>query len=191
MKRIRWASVILFSTILVFLFGCAPQSTGISVEALQATAEEIVSQTETVMAVPTVAPINTLTPVPEFTRPTPTETPTATPIVTNTITYTPTAVAYVTMTGDTNCRLGPNTHYGFVTLLQAGQTVEVVGKDINENYWVVNNPNGEGTCWIWNAFASATGSLNRVQVMNAPATLTPTRTATSTPKLLAENTPIP
>lgn len=89
------------------------------------------------------------------------------------------------MTGDTNCREGPSTHYGFVTLIQAGQTAEIVGKDRDGNYWKVNNPNGAGTCWIWNAFATPSGPLNRIAALNAPPTRTPTFTATSTPRLLA------
>lgn len=184
MKKDQRASILIFILILLFLVGCAPQSqTGLPAVDLNATAEEIVRQTQSVP--PTVPPINTLTPVPTVIRNTPTPTPTSTAIVTPTPTYTATPIAVVHMTGDTNCRQGPSTHYGFVTLLQAGQTADIVGKDKTGDYWVVNNPNGEGTCWIWNAFATATGSLDRISVKNAPPTLAPTREPTSTPRLLA------
>ncbi|MEJ2759361.1 MAG: SH3 domain-containing protein [Anaerolineales bacterium] len=152
-------------------------------EELQLTAEEIVRKTESVL--PTVPPLNTPTPYTITPYQSATNTPTLTPTLTSTATFTPTVFAQVYMTGDTNCREGPGTHYGFVTLLKAGQTAEIVGRDRTGHYWVVDNPNGEGRCWIWNYFAEASGPLIRVAALNAPPTRTLTRTPTSTPKLLA------
>lgn len=183
MKTPRWLIAFSLSLITLLLIGCAPKVEELPLEELQLTAEYIVQQTESVL--PTVPPLNTSTPYTVTPRKSATNTPTFTATFTPTTTMTPTPAAQVFMTGDTNCREGPGTHYGFVTLLKAGQTAEVVGRDRSGYYWVVNNPNGEGRCWIWNYFAEASGPLNRIAALNAPPTRTLTRTPTSTPNLLA------
>lgn len=183
MKTSRWFFVIILLLIILLLIGCAPQTEEYPVEDLQLTAEEIVRKTQSVP--PTVPPLNTPTPFTVTPPQTATNTPSLTPTLTPTVTVTPTEVAQVYMTGDTNCREGPSTHYGFVTLLKAGQTAEVVGRDRSGYYWVVNNPNGEGQCWVWNYYTEATGPVNRIRALSAPPTRTLTRTPTNTPELLA------
>ncbi len=183
MKTTRWliALSLLFSVML--LIGCSPQIEELPLAELQLTAEYIVQKTESVL--PTVPPLKTPTPYTVTPLRTATSTPTLTPTATPTASMTPTQVAQVYMTGDTNCREGPSTHYGFVTLLKAGQTAEVVGKDKTGSYWVVKNPEGEGTCWIWGAYATASGPLNLIRAQNAPPTRTLTRVPTSTSQLYA------
>lgn len=169
--------------LLLLLIGCAQETNDLNAEALQATAMEIVQKTEEAIPTITVPPIN----MPTLFTPPATKTPTVTASPTASSTPIPSATGSPTiiMTGDVNCREGPSTHYGFVTLLVTGQTATVVGRDSGGYYWVIENPNGEGQCWIWNAYSTLSGSTSRVPIMRAPSTKTPTRTPTLTPKPLA------
>lgn len=87
-------------------------------------------------------------PTPSFTdTPTPTSTPNMTATMTPTLTptyETPTA----RFEGDTNCRQGPGTVYQVVTVARSGQKAEIIGKAEQGNFWLIKNPNGEGTCWV-------------------------------------------
>jgi len=98
--------------------------------------------------------------------------------------------ATVSISQTTNCRTGPSTAYDIVTSLNAGQQAVVIGKDLPDNYWIINNPNGNGTCWLWGQYATVSGDTNSLPQMSPPAlptskpkpTKTPKPTATSTPK---------
>jgi len=68
----------------------------------------------------------------------------------------------------TNCYAGPSTHYGFVITIYPGTTVTVVGKDIADNYWVIDVPGYPGTvCWLSGQYASVSGDTVD---LSAPAT---------------------
>ena len=179
--------LVFLMSFLVYLIGCAPETGNeLNADALESTAAEIVRQTASVP--PTVPPLNTPTAYEIKSSNTPTVTPTeviATPSATVSVTTPTTEQPEIIMTGDTNCREGPSTHYGFVTLLLTGQTANVVGRDRDGYYWVVENPNGEGQCWVWNAYATPSGPISRVPILNAPSTKTPTRMPTITPRALA------
>ncbi len=107
----------------------------------------------------------------------------------NQSTTTPAAVAVQTTgpsapmaveTAATNCRTGPGTSYDIVTSLNSGQSEVVVGKDPPDNYWIVNNPNGAGTCWVWGQYATVTGDTNGLPQMAPPSA--PMSKPTKTPK---------
>src|SRR5258708_27289419 len=66
------------------------------------------------------------------------------------------SVAEVRVTASTNCRTGPSTAYDLVLKMNPGQTVPLVGKDTQDNYWIINNPSG-GTCWLWGQYAAVGG----------------------------------
>lgn len=93
------------------------------------------------------------------------------------------------VTAATNCRMGPGTAYNIIASLTIGQNVTVVGQDKPDNYWIVDNPNGSGTCWLWGTYATITGDptgLPQISPSMAPtpkATKTPKPTATSTQSL--------
>ncbi len=84
---------------------------------------------------------------------------------------------------NTNCRTGPGTAYDIVTSLNIGQQAVVVGKDTPDSYWIVNNPNGSGTCWLWGQYVSITGDPTSLPEMAPPAitasTMTPIATSSS------------
>jgi len=88
--------------------------------------------------------------------------PTSTPEPTFTsapvFTETP-AKVFVTVSANTNCRSGPTVDYEIIGALTIGQQAEVVGKSSTTNYWIINNPNGPGTCWLWGEHATINGTV--------------------------------
>ncbi len=87
---------------------------------------------------------------------------------------TPTASAVTAnVTATTNCRSGPGTAYSIVTALNAGQQVTVAGQDTADNYWIVTNPDGSGTCWLWGQYATVTGDTAALAQVQPPAAPTP------------------
>ena len=112
---------------------------------------------------------------------------TATPEFTPTpgATSTP-SVPQVSVSTNTNCRVGPGVVYDLVDSLLIGQTAEVVGKNSGvPNYWVIKRINGSGTCWLWGEYATVSGNTSNLPEYPVPPTPTPsptpTATATATP----------
>lgn len=117
------------------------------------------------------------TPVP----PTETLTPTVTLTSAPTNTATPAGV-WLTITQNTNCRVGPASYYRLVTSLMAGQTVEATGKNpYNDYFYVINPDNPNGFCWVWGQYATVSGSTDILPVFTAQPTPTPTNTPTLAP----------
>jgi len=77
-------------------------------------------------------------------------------------TFTPApAIAYVTVSQNTNCRSGPSVDYSVLATINAGQQVEVL-KTFSNEYVLVKNPSGEGDCWLFLQYADTTdfGAFN-------------------------------
>lgn len=92
-----------------------------------------------------------------------------------TITLSPTpGVATLTVSADTNCRSGPGKEYDNLGALLINETAEIVGKNTITNYWIIKNPDRDGTCWLWGKYATTSGDLNKLQEYAIPATPTPT-----------------
>ena len=119
------------------------------------------------------------TATPEFTA---TPGSTSTPGATATPEFTATSsIPTITVSVDTNCRLGPGLAYASVSILVVGKSAQVVGKNSSApNYWVINNPTGSGTCWLWGEYATITGDTSGLQEYAVPPTPTPTITLTPT-----------
>jgi hypothetical protein len=99
---------------------------------------------------------------------------TAQPSETPTITLSPTpSVPMVSVSQNTNCRTGPSTQYDLIGALLIGQTAEVTGKYTPANWWIIKNPNGSGTCWLWGQYATVTGTTAGLPEMIPPPTPTP------------------
>ncbi len=109
---------------------------------------------------------------------TPTETPTSTIALTAT-----SAVPLVQVSMNTNCRTGPGSIYDWVSALLVDQEAEVVARNADSSYWVIQNPGGAGTCWLWGFYATVEGPTENLPVWEAPPTPTPlpTNTPTHTP----------
>ena len=160
-------------------------------QAAQQQIETIVAQTMTAMPTFTEEPSPTMTETSTATLtptevPSPTETPTESPTLTATLT--PTVPATVTLTVPmvevsvaTNCRTGPGRIFDQVSVLGVGKRVEVVARNLNSTYWVINNPGGSGTCWLWGEYATVTGPTATLPVWDSPLTPTPAAGITPTP----------
>jgi uncharacterized protein YraI len=115
---------------------------------------------------------------------TPTPLDTATPEFTPTPGFTSTpSVPTVTVSVNTNCRTGPSIQYDLVGGVNVGQSAVVVGKNTSTGYWIINNLNGSGTCWLWGQYATVSGNTAGLSEYPIPPTPTPspTLTPTSTP----------
>ena len=83
------------------------------------------------------------------------------------------AVPLVQVSVPTNCRTGPGIIFDQVSVLNVGREIKVVGRDGFGYYWVVENPAGSGTCWLWTRYASVTGDTSNLPVWTSPPTPTP------------------
>jgi uncharacterized protein YraI len=100
---------------------------------------------------------------------TPANSPTLSPNRTPTVTITPTySVPMLKVDEPTNCRSGPGQDYQVITTFQPGASAEIVGRYPENNWWLINNPFGEGTCWIWGQFATVSGSTWTVPSVTPP-----------------------
>ncbi len=121
-------------------------------------------------------------------------TPTPTPLMTTPIATVSPAPAFtatspgtqVSVSVATNCRAGPGIAYPRVGGLLVGQVAEVVGRNSDNTYLIIRNPDGSGTlCWLWGQFATLTGNPGALPVFTPPPppppTVTPTPAITLTP----------
>ncbi len=65
----------------------------------------------------------------------------------------------VTVTVSTNCRTGPAKSYTRVGVLNPGEQALVVGKNEALDYWIIENPDAAGTCWLWGQYANVSGNM--------------------------------
>ena len=107
------------------------------------------------------------TPLPTPTRTATKETGTPTPTITPTY-----SVPMLRINEATNCRNGPGQAYDILFTFNAGATVEIVGSYPTNNYWTVKWQGGDGFCWVWGEYATASGSYWTVPTVNPPPTLT-------------------
>ena len=104
---------------------------------------------------------------PQATRPANTPTLAATSGMTGTITPTY-SVPMLEVEEPTNCRSGPGQNYEIITVFQPGASAEIIGRYPENNWWLINNPFGSGTCWIWGEFAKVSGSYSTVPSVTPP-----------------------
>lgn len=105
-----------------------------------------------------------------------TVTPSQTPLPTNT--FTP-SVPMVSVSVNTNCRLGPGKAYELLGALLVGEQAEIIARDPSGLYWYIKNPDRAGFCWLWGNYATTTGNVGSLPVFTPPPT--PTFTPTPTP----------
>ena len=84
-------------------------------------------------------------------------------------TITPTfSVPMLEVEDPTNCRSGPGANFDIITVFQPGASAEIVGRSAQNDWWLINNPFGTGTCWISGEFATVSGSESTVKVVTPP-----------------------
>jgi hypothetical protein len=115
---------------------------------------------------------------PDIVEPAPTDTPTIT--ISPTITSTPTMTITpspdtprVHVDVNTNCRKGPGEPYDILGALVVDQEAEVLGRYQESDYWVIENPDRAGECWIWGYYATLEGPLDDLPYYTQPPTPTP------------------
>jgi hypothetical protein len=102
------------------------------------------------------------TDAPEESTPTATITPTST-----------SSIPLISVSRNTNCRVGPGTIYDLLGALLIGETTQVTARSSVPNYWIVLNPDRAGECWLWGQYASVTGDTSSLPVRTPPPTPTP------------------
>jgi hypothetical protein len=112
------------------------------------------SQTAAITLTPTFTPSATLSPTPLYT---------ATPLV-----------PLISVSVNTNCRIGPGQVYDRVGALMVGETAVVFGRDPAMKYWYVQNPGKNNEyCWVWGKYATVVGDLSALPFYTPPPTPTP------------------
>ena len=84
--------------------------------------------------------------------------------------YTATSTApMISVSEDTNCRVGPGKLYERVSMLLVGETAEIVGRESRGEYWLIRNPdNSSEFCWVWGEYASISGNLFTLFIVTPP-----------------------
>jgi hypothetical protein len=95
---------------------------------------------------------------------------TATPSPTSTFTPLP---PQADISVKTDCRSGPGAEYDLVTSLNIGDVAIIVGKSNNGDYWIVENPYADGTCWIEIQSANSDERASSVPAIANPPSPTP------------------
>lgn len=128
-----------------------------------------------------IIPTVTSTPPPPTAAPA-TATPTKTPLPNVTPTL---AGVWLTLPGDTDCRTGPGWAYPTLSLVKAGQLVEIMALDPLEEYYYIRDPgNFSQFCWIAKPSAWVTGNLSRLPIITSTAPAVAIATTTGTPAAL-------
>ncbi len=90
--------------------------------------------------------------------------------------------AFVQVSVDTNCRLGPGKIYPREGALLTGEEAEIIARDPQSQYWYIRNPDKPSAfCWLWGYYATPEGPTDSLPVFTPPPTPTLTSTPTSTP----------
>lgn len=100
------------------------------------------------------------------------ESPTLTlePTLSATPDFTPTSeTPMISVSVDTNCRVGPGAIYQRVGILLEGETAEVIGREPRGEYWYIRNPDEDPeNCWVWGEYATVTGNLLPLLFVSPP-----------------------
>ncbi len=86
--------------------------------------------------------------------------PTDTPIPP---TETPSIPAEITLTKNSNCRMGPSTFYSIVDQISTGKVFQVTGRNADNTWWQVVNATGR-ECWIFNENTDESTDFSSVQI---------------------------
>jgi hypothetical protein len=158
--------LVLLAAMLV-LGGCNPSS-DLDAEVREAVKQTRIAQTIVADSKPKELPA-TFTPEEEEELPTETLSPTPTLSATPepTLTYTPAAVP-VHVSGNTYCRVGTGSTYEGLGVFNIEESSEILAIDPSGDFWLVNNPDAEGECWIWARYATPEASTDLIPVFTPP-----------------------
>jgi formylglycine-generating enzyme required for sulfatase activity len=63
--------------------------------------------------------------------------------------------------------------YDFLGPLRVGEEAVVIGKYNDGEYWIIENPNAAGNCWLWGQYATLMGDSDGLTVLVPPPTPMP------------------
>jgi hypothetical protein len=114
---------------------------------------------------------------------------TASPILTNTpllptITQVPptSSIPMVSVSKQTNCRLGTDISFELLGSLLPGVMAEVVAMDTSKQYYYIRNPqDSKSFCWLWGYYATVVGDITSLPLFTPMPTPKPTITPTPVP----------
>lgn len=178
---------LLFFLLVMTSFACAiPGVTVPDADPIRTAAAQTVIANLTQTTAGATAPVEagepSATPIIETITPTWTASPSPTITLTATPLYTPTAlIPQISVSVDTNCRVGPGRVYPRVGALLVGEVADVYGRDPTGRYWYIRNLDAAGYCWVWGEYAALTGPYLYLPVFTPPPTPTPTFTPTPQP----------
>jgi hypothetical protein len=83
----------------------------------------------------------------------------------------------VSISVQTNCRVGPGTAYDVLGIMNVGETAQVVGRSASSDYWIIKLPSNPAiTCWLWGKYATVVGNKSGLPIIAPPPTPTPSPT---------------
>ncbi len=94
-----------------------------------------------------------------------TSSPTQTPL---TAQMPPAGAPMLSVNQPTTCRAGPGISYDLLGYLFPENDVAVVGVDTALNYWIVMNPDANGTCWVWGGYTTVRGETGALPTVVPP-----------------------
>jgi hypothetical protein len=75
----------------------------------------------------------------------------------------------ISVSVDTNCRVGPGKEFERVGILLVGETTEIVGRDATGQFWYVRNPDvGVEYCWMSGEYATISGNYLTLLIQTPP-----------------------
>ena len=115
-------------------------------------------------------------PVPNSSSPTSTLTPAFPPSPTFTTvpaaTSTPSEPQLTPNTNAVNCRSGPNVAYPSLDVINSGQTAVIAGKNEDNTWWYVHDPNNSNLfCWVSASVSTTSGDLSNLPVIPVTAAI--------------------
>jgi hypothetical protein len=74
-----------------------------------------------------------------------------------------------TLDQSVRCRIGPGTIWLQVSGLDVGQSSQIVGKNSDVSWWLIQDPLSPGkNCWVAGSVTSASGNLANVPIVQTP-----------------------
>jgi hypothetical protein len=70
-----------------------------------------------------------------------------------------TSAPILTINDPTNCRSGPGTNFQLIMAFAPGTKLTLLSKDTTDNYWLVQIPQTQNTCWASGEYATASGNF--------------------------------
>lgn len=70
-----------------------------------------------------------------------------------------TSAPILTINDPTNCRSGPGANFQLIMAFAPGTKLILLGKDTADNYWLVQIPQTQNTCWASGEYATASGDF--------------------------------